>query len=120
MERTDLPLVLIPRYTAYVAQGEYATVGLDVSAFESARVTMWRGALIGTAAAVRFTFQESDDQDAWSTCANTTPSMDVPEDTELVVSPTFSRRYFRLRTELTGINAGVTCRATGFLVRRES
>lgn len=119
MGQPDIPLVLIPRHTAYVGQGTYTTVGLDVAAFESARVTLWRGALIGAGTTLRVTLQESDDQDTWVTCGNTTASMDIPENTELVASPDFSRRYFRVQSVLTGSNAGVTCRATGFLVRRE-
>jgi hypothetical protein len=119
MPRSELPLVLIPRYTAYVGQGTYATIGLDVTMFESARITAWRGVFLGVGTSFRVTFQESDDQDTWVTCADTTPDMDLPEDTEVVVSPTFSRRYFRIQGALAGPNAGVTCRATGFLVRRE-
>jgi len=120
MGQSELPLVLIPRYTAYVGQGVYTTVGLDVGIFEAANVTVWRGSLIGTGPAFRITFQESDDQDSWSVCGNTTPAIDVPEDTELVVSPTFSRRYFRIKVNLTGTDVGVTCRATGFLMRRQA
>lgn len=118
MGQPELPLVLIPRHTAYVGQGAYTTVGLDVMLFESATVTVWRGAFVGMGTSFRITFQESDDQTNWVTCGNTTASIDVPEDTELVEEPTFSRRYFRFLANLQGINAGVTCRATGFLRKR--
>lgn len=111
------PLVLIPRYTTYVADGHFSTVGLDVSRFESAVVHVWRGVLIGTTPTMSVTFEESTDHDEWTACTGGT-TFSPSEDTEIQKELTLKKRFLRALVELGGTDVAVTSYAVGYLIAR--
>ena len=96
-----IPLVLIPRYTSYIGDGEFATAAMEVSAAESAVVHVWRSRLIGTSPTVLVAFEESTDQEDWTTCTGGT-SFDPGERTETSKSQTRTKRYLRVGVTLGG------------------
>ncbi|MCK6478982.1 MAG: hypothetical protein HUU06_00405 [Planctomycetaceae bacterium] len=121
------PLVLLPRYSTFVgtstggAGKEYVTIAMDVTEFERAILNCWRGKLLGTSPTFGLTFQESSDQQTWSTCAGTNVSAyDPGEETEGQASATISKQWFRVKVVLGGTAPAATCWAVGFLERRLS
>ena len=119
-----VPLVMIPRFTTYVGAGAspYVSVPLDVSEYESANLTVWRGPLIGEAGAtLALKFQDSDDADVWSNASTPITTADASS----VVVLTLRRRWLRASLELAADVSdpqhavALTCWAIGNLVRRE-
>ena len=129
-----VPVVMVPRYTSYVGGGQagvsgsqYMTIGMDVSAYQSATLSVWRSKLLGSTPTLKFFFEESSDQVTWSTCANTSSSGEQPAsaETEYQYSPTFKKRWFRVRIELATASpypadAAATCWVAGFFEQREA
>lgn len=115
-----VPLVLLPRYTTYVGAGTFTTIGMEVSDYSKAIVNAWRGKLIGAGPTFAVTFQESTDQQTWTTCSNTTANSDPTEDTEEQYQPDLNKRWFRVQVDLGGTDPAATCWAIGFLEMRES
>ena len=117
-------VILLPRFTTFLGRGgdEFPTLPLDVTAFESARITLWRASIQGSGApTATFFFDESTDRDTWTACPKT-PSAgeEIPyADTELVVAFPFGRKWFRLRARIDGGFPAVTCWAQGFFIRRQ-
>lgn len=121
MAGVQVPLVLLPRYTTYVAEGGYTTIGMDISAYRRASISVWRNAMIGSSSPTfKFTFEESMDQVNWSTCADTSADNELSDGEEKVFAPSFAKRWFRIRVVLNGTSPGVTCWAVGFLEERET
>lgn len=125
-----VPLVLLPRYTTYSGKpaagpnGEpvfFSTVAMDVTQYETAIVSVWRGKLNGaTTPGVQLTFQESVDQVTWTTCGGTTANFDPGENTETKYNAALTKRWFRIIVQLGGADNYVTCWAVGFLELRQS
>lgn len=116
-----VPLVLVPRFSTYSGASQYfSTIALDVTEFQNAIVNVWRGPMVfsGGTPAFKVTFQESTDQDSWSTCGNTTADTSVAEDTETQFTPELKKRWFRMRVLLEGTNPVATAWAVGFLEER--
>lgn len=120
-----VPLVMIPRFTSYVGEGTFTTLALDVSAFGKANVEFWRGALMGgsdpTPAEFEAVFEEANQADTeeadWTAIGSaiTTPSAND------LVSLEFTKKYFRIRIDLTASNLGsaaITAWAAGNLELR--
>ena len=118
MAARAMPLLLVPRFTTYVREGEFPTIGLDVTAFASAVVHVWRGKLIGTTPGVTVRFEESLEQDSWSTCSGGT-SFAPAEETVETRTLTLSKRFLRAVVALTGTDVAVTAHVFGHLVPRE-
>ena len=114
-----VPLVLMPRFSAYVGAGTYVTVGMDVSDYEKAIVNVWRGVLTGSSPTFAISFEESTDQDTWAMCTGGSGG-DPGATTEVQYTPTLGKRWFRVKLVLGGTSPGVTCWAVGFLQDRES
>ncbi|NUN52306.1 MAG: hypothetical protein HUU06_05905 [Planctomycetaceae bacterium] len=121
------PLVMLPRYTTFAGlpstgSGPYyfSTIAMDVTEYSSAILNVWRGKLIGTAVAPKFTFQESSDQVVWTTCGGTTADFDPGENAETQYTATLTKRWFRIILELGNANNVLTCWAVGFLEQRLS
>ena len=114
------PLVLLPRYTSYAGATTFTTIGMEVTDYSKALVNVWRGPLLGTAATIAFTFEESTDQTNWTTCNGITPPLDPGADTEAQYQPELNKRWFRIKVTLGGTDPSGTCWAIGFLERRES
>jgi hypothetical protein len=114
-----VPLVLIPRFSSYIGANTFVTVGMDVSDYEKAIVNVWRGNMTGTAPTFAISFEESTDQDSWSTCASGTGG-DPGANAEAQYTPTLGKRWFRAKLILGGTQPAATCWAVGFLEQRES
>ena len=114
-----VPLVLIPRYSTLVGAQSFTTVGMEVSDYSKAIVNVWRGNLIGTSPTFGVVFEESVDQNNWTTCAGGSGG-DPGADTEAQFSPTLSKRWFRINTTLAGTDPAGSCWAIGFLEMREN
>jgi hypothetical protein len=121
------PLVLLPRFSSFAGRSFYTTPPLEVAAFAQAVVTVWRGILgpSGGGGQVEFTFLESSDGVVWTACGGTNASGDPGEEAEYVARATLTKRWLRLRVNLTSAapqqnNLQLTCWAVGNLVRREA
>ena len=122
MAGAESALVLIPRFTSLVGNGEFTTVPLDVSAFGSAQIELWRGPLIGFPGNARFRayLEESLDGVNWQPDAASATAHDPGPSASMVLSHIFSLRWFRIRVKL-DLSAGqsqqpmVTCWAEGML-----
>jgi len=115
-----VPLVLLPRYSAYSGAGDFTTIGMEVTDYEQAIVNIYRGPLIGTSPTFGVTLEESTDQQTWSTCAGTTAGYDPTSGVEGQQTATLKKRWFRVKVTLGGTSPVVTCWALGFLMLRES
>jgi hypothetical protein len=115
------PLVLIPRFTTYCGSEDFTTIGMDVTAYQTVIVNVWRTALLGTVAAIAIYFEESTDQNTWSECAGS-PAQPVnpTANQETQYSYTLSKRWFRMRLALPNDDNVMTCYAVGFLEERLS
>ena len=111
-------LVLLPRWTAFNGDGTYVTVGVNVTDYAGAVAHAWRGPLVGTTPTVSFTFEESIDQENWTTCSGGTAA-DPGESAEGVYTLTLKKRWLRVKVVLAGTQPGVTCWAVAELERRE-
>jgi hypothetical protein len=114
-----VPLVLIPRYTSHVGASDFTTIGMDVTEYSRAIVNVWRGKLTGTSPTFGVTFQESSDQDTWSTCGGVSANQDPGQETEAQYTPDLLKRWFRIKVTLGGTGPAGTSWAMGFLERRE-
>ena len=114
-----VPLVLLPRYTSYVGDSDFTTIAMDVSAYEKALVNCWRGKLTGGTPTFMITFEESTDQESWSTCTNGSGG-DPGQETETQYAPELKKRWFRAKVTLGGSSPAGTCWAIGFLELRQS
>lgn len=114
-----VPLVLLPRYSTFVGAHSFTTIGMEASNYSKAIVGVWRGAMAGTAPTFAASFEESTDQNIWTTCAAGAGG-DPGPDTEAQYQPTISKRWFRIKVILGGTNPSVSCWAIGFLEMRET
>lgn len=113
-----VPLVLLPRYSTFVGAHSFTTIGMEVSDYSAAIVNVWRGDLTGTTPTFSVTFEESTDQNTWTTCANGTGG-DPGADTEAQYNPSLSKRWFRIKLTLGGTEPAGSAWAIGFLEMRE-
>ena len=75
-------------------------------------------AMLGTGPTFAASFEESTDQDSWTTCTNGGGG-DPGAGTEVQYQPEFSKRWFRIKVTLGGTAPAATCWAIGFLEMRE-
>lgn len=118
-----VPLVFFPRFTtlAGAAGGgqDFTTAGTDVSAYSTAVVTVWRGAIVGSITpAFRIWFQDSTDQQVWSLCSGSPSPGDPGENQRIVYTLSLSRRWLRARVEAGGADNVLTLWAMGSLEER--
>ncbi len=123
MAGTQVPLVLLPRYTTYSGadQAVFTTIGMDVSEYDKAILSFWRSAGKDLNA-VAINFQESNDQNLWSTCGGG-PFNDPTANTEAQFQPVITKRWFRISITIQGVaaaNCVATCWCIGFLEQREA
>lgn len=120
-----VPLVMVPRYTAYAGATEFTTIGMDVTAYERSILNVWMAPLVGEttpAPTLAIAFEESTDQVVWSACdTSPSPSGTPPAaNTEIQYVSTLKKRWFRVKITLGGGNPVATCWVVGFLEERES
>jgi len=112
------PVVMLPRYSSFAGATTFTTIAMDVSAYQSAVLSVWRGPLEGTS--VAFTCEESADQHDWTTCAGTNVSAwDPGSGAEGQATANLRKRWFRVKIVLVGTDPKVTCWSVGFLEERE-
>ena len=110
------PAVLFPRFTALVGAHTYESLPIDVTEFERAMITFWRGPFVGTGAGLTFKFQASTDRYVWEDVgAQVTPNEDDPKQ----VGFDLSHQWLRAVAVLTGVNAGATVWGQGYFVNRK-
>ena len=114
-----VPLVLLPRFSTYAGDGTFTTIAMDVTEFQKAIVNVWRGKLLGTSTNFQIKFEESTDQDSWTTCTNGAGG-DPGADTEAQYTPELNKRWFRAVITTTGTDPVVTCWGVGFLELRQT
>ena len=111
-----VPLVMAPRWTTYIGEGEFGTAPLDVSRYATAYLTFWRSAASGDS--FKAEFQTSHDAAQWF---NEIAAITTAGATDRLVIP-LSRRWFRLLVTLeedeTFHYAAVTAWAVGSLELR--
>lgn len=119
-----VPLVMIPRFTTYTGESEFATAPLEVSRYDKAYVTLWRGPLVGgsgpppplgSLATFRAVFEASHDADTWIEVSSAVTSFNTSSD----FTVDLDRRWLRVLVSLTARTdtnvAAITCWATGSL-----
>lgn len=114
-----VPLVLIPRYSSYCGAHDFTTIAMDVTEYQSAIVNVWRSEMSGTSPTFSITFEESTDQDNWTTCNNGTGG-DPGQNTEQQYTPDLKKRWFRAKVTLTGTQPVASLWGVGFLELRQS
>jgi hypothetical protein len=110
-----VPLVLLPRYTCYSGADIFTTNPFDVSAYANVVLNMWRSAMFGTTPLFKVTFQESTDLVTWFTMGGTTVDYELDPDVEEQFTAAVTKRWFRLKVQLTGATPVATCWAVGSL-----
>jgi len=120
-----VPLVMLPRYSTFSGADTFQTIAMDVTAYSSVILNLWRGNITGgSSPTVAFTCQESSDQVTWTDCGGTnTSGFDPGADMEDQALADITKRWFRLVVVLTGAGGGgpnLTCWAVGFLEQRLS
>ena len=117
-----VPLVLLPRFTTYSGDDDYSTIGMDVTAYSSAIINIWRNTLVGTSGNPDFFLEESSDQVSWSLCTVTgaTQPLHGTAGQEVQYVAALTKRWFRIRVALPNANNIGTCYAVGFLEERLS
>ena len=124
MAGTLVPLVMLPRYTTLSGASTFTTIAMDVTRYQSANLSAWRGRLFSSPGyAFKLTCQESTDpgvEASWTTCTGTNAfEFDPGEESEGQIVATLTKRWFRVKVELTGSTPQATCWAVGFLEDRE-
>lgn len=120
MSGRQYPIVLFPRFTTFAGAGTYTSLPIDVSAFESIRLYVWRGVLVGTVPTFAIGLEGSSDRDVWA------PIGGNPGDPGPFVEAQFLRllryQFIRAKVITTSASAGdvaATCYAYGFLEKRQ-
>lgn len=118
-----VPLVMLPRYTTLAGSpsSDFTTIAMDVTAYESVTLNLWRGPFVGgTTPSMTVYFEESTDQNDWADMTGVSGGVAVtPAGTEVSGTGTIKKRWFRIRVELTG-DPVVSAWAVGFLEERIS
>jgi len=111
------PVVLIPRYSTYAGANDFTTIGMEVTPFSSALITIWRNNLIGSSPTCTFEFEESTDRTVWTTCSGG-GTTDPGADTQQEVSLDLRKRYLRAKVSLGGGGVAATLYAIGYFTAR--
>ena len=110
-----LPIVFAPRYTTYAGSGDFPSVGIDVSPFDTIVLNVWRGVIVG-GGSFNFKLQRSTDQTEWTTCAGWPFAPGEGAESQLETS--INDRYLRLVAVQDSMAQVTTCYAFGYFVRR--
>jgi hypothetical protein len=113
-----VPLVLIPRYSTYAGNSNFATIAMDVTEYEQAIVNFWCGTLLGSGGTINLYFEESTDQNNWTDCQPYAAAVNPSAGTETQYTPTLSKRWFRIKLVLPNADNVLTAWAVGFLQER--
>jgi len=116
MGETTTPLVLFGRYTTLAGEETFLTLPVNVIAYGSVDLLVWRGPM-PSSASLFFTLQESMDRETWRDLSS---SFDPGAGTEVRASADLDGSWLRLKAEIqTGPDfPSATCYAVGHLVKR--
>ena len=123
---TQIPVVMIPRYTTFAGTGMFTTVAMDVLRFGAARMDVWRGKLVTAtpaSASAEFMLEESSDAQSWQPCEGNPTPVDPGEEAEASIGVTLRQRWFRvifLVDSTASEEPVVTAYAAGVVARRET
>ena len=132
MAGLTISIVLIPRFTTIAGKVTddpgFTTVAMDVSPYSNLILTMWRGAVIGTAPPtpppvylpVSFFVEESTDRVVWQPNTVGPTGVDPGENAQLVLTFPLTKRYLRVRVVLYADDNITTCWAIGSVEERRS
>lgn len=121
MAGVQTPVVMLPRYSTYAGAEDFVTIAMDVTAYVTATLNVWRAALVGTSPTFAIAFEESTDQNNWTACTVSPASTPDPgADTETQYTVTLAKRWFRVKVTLGGTDPVSTCWCVGFFEERES
>ena len=115
--------IFFPRYTTFAGDDTFTTLPVNVTAYEAGDVTVKIGTIVGPTAggSVSAVFEESTDQETWTTCAGSASAV-LGSGDEARLTPGLAKAWLRLKVVVTKGTAGdlpvVTGYATGFLERR--
>ena len=117
-----VPVVMLPRFATFAGTGDFATIAMEVSEYQATVLSAWRGVPVAGSPTFGMYFEESIDQLYWSDCtvtasSGTGPGWDPTSETQYTIKLT--KRWFRVRVNLNGAPAVVSCWAVGFLEARE-
>jgi hypothetical protein len=113
-----VPFVLIPRHAIFSGEWEFTTVPRDVADYSRAYVAAWQPVLRPGAPWFAIVFEESADQETWTTCADD-PGGELGDQSEVRYAPTLTKRWFRAKVRRGATGPGVSCWASGFLEPRQ-
>ncbi len=120
----QVPLVLVPRYSSYMGEGDYVSAALDVSAYSDGAVSVWRGKLVGASTAFKFYVQVSTDALVWTDFPlnGVGPTWIDPGENQVQVAAfTCTRQWLRAKVTLEKNGAdspAVSCWASGLITER--
>jgi hypothetical protein len=109
MKGALVPAAILPRFTSYAGPGSFATAPLEVTPFGRGDLVFWRGPLVGGAASdpFRVYFEESHDAIFWTEAATDLSQPVIAANRFDRLEVEFTKRWFRVRTELAGASGGI-------------
>ena len=113
-----VPVVIFPRFTSFIGATTYTSLALDVAAYSSLELSIWRGPLVGTTPSFAASLYDSMDRDNW-TLGDGPANVDPGQNVEQQYVWQLTERWLRISLLLGGTTPGTTCWAAGFLVKRE-
>jgi hypothetical protein len=117
-------IILFPRYTTLAGTGDFTTVPIDVTSYESGDVAAWMGEVVGptTPGVVAAFFEESTDQEGWTTCGGT-GTLALVSGQEAELAPVLRKPWMRFRINVaSGVGGSppvLTVYAVGYLQGRK-
>lgn len=117
MPESMVPVVLVGRFSTFAGQSVFATLAVNVVAYETAMINVWRGRLGGTTMFL-FALEESNDQTVWTTLISGDPG----QETEVLMAAALTKSWLRAKVVLADPAAVpvATCYAVGDLGLRKS
>lgn len=115
-------IILFPRYTTLAGAGDFRTLPINISGYESGDVMIWIGTIVGptSGGGVTGTFEESTDQVHWTECDGTSPALVSGQEVQFL--PNFTKPWMRLTMSVAlgvGNDPVVSSYAVGYLQRRK-
>lgn len=117
MAGSQIPLILIPRFTTFAGPEIYRGLPLDVTAFSRLTLTIWSGFQPGTSPVVTMWLQGSFDRQKWDDI--TSPPWAVAPGAEIDVANDLTAPWVRYVLSVAGAGSMLTCWAQGFAILRE-
>jgi hypothetical protein len=115
MPENTVPVVLFGRFSTLAGGSAFATLPVNVVAYETAMIHVWRGR-IGPTSAFAFALEESNDGTVWTVLISGDPGTE----TEALMAATLTKAYLRAKVSLSDPSdvPVATCYAVGELLLR--